>query len=396
MDYAYRYKARTQRGKLLDGVVFARNRALAFSKLKKNGFQPLTIDLSLDNTLKSLAFPEFNQVELSRFYATIGRRINNNRSFLEGLDSAIEFITDPRLRQAIMVMRQSAQDGQTEKEAMITAEFPARDAMVIAAASKSGNTGDAFKALAQEIAQAHNMRKAIKQIFRMPIIMAFLMYSFFYGALVWVAPMTIKFLKNLSVKSNMSSFNKTYFAFAEAFNGNLAVASVLYFAVPVLLFFFFRSQMFADLKDNLKKLKAISVKSDQAVLWNSYALLYDAATSSREACAILSNAAKRADSKQAFLKLGRYLEAGRTLDESVKPAEFPDFVVKGIQSAVSSGNIVEGIQDMVRGLDEDVLTLTETLKENVKTLATLLVAGGVALIFFVTYYPIVSSVLSSL
>lgn len=396
MDYAYKYKARTPRGKLLDGIVYARNRALAFSKLKKNGFQPITLDFNLDHTLKSAVSPDFNQSELARFYSTIGRRINNNRSFMEGLDSAIEFITDPRLRQAVMVMRQAAQDGQTEKESMITAEFPSRDAMVIAAASRSGNTGDAFISLSKEIAQAHSMRKAIAAIFRMPIIMAFLMYCFFYGALVWVAPMTLKFLKNLSVKSQMSAFNKAYFAFAEAFNSNVVMSSAVYFTIPVLLFFFFRSQFFSDMKDNVKRLKMISQKADQAILWNSYALLYDAATSSREACAILANAAKRQDSRLSFQRLGRFLDSGRTLDESVKPSEFPDFVVTGVKSAVSSGNIVEGIKDMVKNLDEDVLTLTETLKENVKTLATLLVACGVALIFFVTYYPIVSSVLSAL
>ena len=380
----------------MEGVIYARNRSLAFSKLKKNGFTPLNINFSLEGTIRNVISSEFNQPELSRFYSTIGRRITNNRSILEGLDSALEFIVDPRLRQAIMVMRQAAQDGQTEKESMITAEFPARDAMIISAASRSGNTGDAFMSLAKEIAQAYSMRKAIAQIFRMPIIMAFLMYGFFYGALVWVAPMTIKFLQNLSVKSNMSAFNKAYFAFAQTFNDNLILSSMAYFAVPVLIVLLVKSQAFSNLKDNVKNFKAISQKSDEAILWNSYALLYDAATSAREACLILANAAKREDSKLAFQKLGRYLDSGRTLDESVKPAGFPDFIIRGVKSAVSSGNIVEGIRDFVKNLDEDVLTLTETLQTNVKTAATLLVASGVALIFFVTYYPIVSSVLSSL
>lgn len=396
MDYAYTYKARTPRGKMLDGFVFARSRALAFSKLKRNGFQPITLAFSLEQTIRSFISPDFNQSELSRFYATIGRRMNNNRSFLEGLDAAVEFITDPRLRQAIMVMRQAAQDGQTEKEAMLTAEFPSRDAMVIGAASRSGTTGDALIDLSQEIAQAHAMRKSVKQIFRMPTMMAIMMYGFFYGALVWVAPMTMKFLKNISSSLNMSAFNKAYFAFAEWFNGNLIVGSLAYFTVPLMVFMFLRSQAFANMKDRSRKLKSISQKTDQAVLWNSYALLYDAATSSREACHILSQASKRLDSKESFIKLGRFLDAGRTLDESVKPAGFPDFVVTGVKSAASSGNVVEGIHDMVKNLDEDVITLTETLKENVQTIAVILMASGVGLIFFVTYYPIVSSVLSNL
>jgi type II secretory pathway component PulF len=279
---------------------------------------------------------------------------------------------------------------------MLTAELPSRDAMVISASATTGNTGDAFQALSKEIAQATSLRRSVKAVFRMPMIMSLLMYAFFYGALVFVAPATMKFLKNLNMSLNLSFFNREYFAFAEVFNNNRTIGTLLYASVPVLVFFFLRSSAFAQMRDRIRRLKTISEKADHAILWNSYALLYDAATSAREACQILSRAAKRDDSRQAFLKLGRLMESGRSLEDSVAPAGFPPFVVTGVKSATTGGNLVEGIADMVKNLDEDVLALTESLKENVKIFAVLVMGLGLAGIFMVTYYPLVSTVLSAL
>ncbi|MBC8738471.1 hypothetical protein F6X40_16980 [Paraburkholderia sp. UCT31] len=396
MELAFIYQARTPRGKGISGVVYARNRSLAFGKLKKNGFAPQGLAFSLGATVKNLINPDFNPPDLARFYTTMGRRIENNRSFLEGLDSAVEFVSDEKLRQAIMVMRQSSQEGQDPREAMLAAELPARDAMVIAAAQSSGSTGQAFQSLAREIRQSYELRRSVSAIFKMPAFMAFLMYGFFYGALIFVAPNTIKFLAQTNLKLHLDTFNQSYFDFATWFNANIFIASCVYVAIPFFVVAFLKSPTFSRMKDRWPRLRAISEKSDQAVLWNSYALLYNANMMAREACAMCARSAKRVDSREAFLRLGRLMESGRTLDESIALAGFPKFVSTGVKSAVSGGNVVDGLGDMVKNLDEDVVALTDSLKENVKIMATMITAAGVGLLFSVTYYPLVSTVLSAL
>lgn len=396
MEIAFNYQARTPKGKIITGLIYAQNRPLGFSKLKRNGFAPISLDLSIPATVKGLISTDFNQPELARFYHTLGRRMKNGKAMIEGLTAASEYVNDQRLKQAIMVMKQATSDGQNEFQAMTSAGFPYRDAMVVKATSSAGNTGDAFISLASEILRVYELRKSVTQIFRMPVIMIFMMYAFFYASLVWVAPMTMGFLKNLNMKLNMSAFNQGYFDFATFFNANRWVASAVYFAVPIAVIYVVKSEGFGNALDKFKKLRDISVKSDQAALWNSFSMLYDAAIPVKEACRILADAAKRPDSRANFRKLGRLVESGRAIEDAIQVSGFPPFVVSGVRASDSGGNLVEGLKDMVKNLEEDVFSMTEILKENVKILALLIVASGVTLIFFVTYYPIISSVLSAL
>jgi type II secretory pathway component PulF len=396
MDLAFNYSAKTSRGKLMNGVVYAPNKVLGFARLKRNGFAPLKVELNLAESVRNLVSGQFDQLELARFYNTLGRRMNNGKPLVEGLDSAVEYINDQKLKQAILVMKQATLDGQNEFQSMSAAGFPSRDAMVVRSTSEAGKTGETFLSLAAEIARVESLRRSVAAIFRMPLIMAFMMYAFFYGALVWVAPMTMKFLKQTNLKLNLNAFNRAYFDFATLFNENLLVGTIAFAVFPVVVVFAARSQAFKNALDSFKRLRNISVKADMAALWNSFGLLYDAAIPVKEACRIIADAAKRADSRGSFLKLGRMVEAGRPMEDAVQNCGFPSYIVSGVKSSASGGNLVVGLQDMVRNLEEDVLTMTEILKENVKIGAVLLVATGVSLIFFVTYYPIVASVLSNL
>ena len=396
MDYAYTYQARTAKGKLISGLIYAQNRPLGFAKLKRNGFSPISLALNIPGTVTGIISQDFEPKDLARFYSTLGRRVKNGKPLIEGLTAAAEYVTDPRLKQAILVMKQATADGQNEFQAMSNAGFPHRDAMVVRATSAAGNTGDAFISLASEIMRVHDLRKAVTAIFRMPIIMFFMMYGFFFASLVWVAPMTMKFLKNLNMKLKMSAFNQGYFDFATFFNENNPWTYLTYCLVPVGIIYIVKSEQFSKALDRIQRLRDISVKSDQAALWNSFSMLYDAAIPVKEACRILADAAKRPDSKANFRKLGRLVESGRAIEDAIQVSGFPAFVVSGVRASDSGGDLVEGLKDMVKNLEEDVFSMTEILQENVKIIAILGVASGVMLIFFVTYYPIISSVLSSL
>lgn len=395
MDFAFNYTAKTSRGKLMTGTVYAPNKVLGYARLKKNGFKPLTVELNLAESVRNLVSGQFDAKELARFYNTVGRRMNNGKPLVEGLEAAAEYISDPKLKQAIHVMRQATLDGQNEHQAMAAAGFPTRDALVIRATSEAGKTGQTFLSLAAELARVEALRSSVAAIFRMPIIMAFMMYALFYGAIVGVAPMTMKFLKQTNLKMHLNAFTQGYFDFAVLFNANLFLCTVAYALLPVGVILGIRSQAFKNGLDYIKRLRNISVKADMAALWNSFGLLYDAAIPVKEACRIIADAAKRQDSRQSFVKLGRQVEAGRPIEDAIQNCGFPSYIVSGVRSSASGGALLEGLQDMVKNLEEDVLTMTDMLTENVKIMATLMVAVGVALIFFVTYYPIVASVLSN-
>ena len=395
MDYAYKYLVKNSRGQKLTGVIHAPNKPLAFSKLKKGGFIPLKVESSMLDTLNGWMRPSFNKPELSRLYTTVGRRMKNGKSLVDGLEAAGEYIQDNRLRQAVMMMRQSILDGQNEFQAMQSAGFPRRDTLVIRSTAESGKTGESFMSLGDEISRVEALNRSVSSTFRVPAVMAVFMILFVWAAIMFIAPATMSFLKQTGLKLNFSPIIANYFKLVELFHIQSTVSSVLYFGTFIGLGYFIKSESFKKLLDQVKTLRTLSVKSDHAALWNSFALLYDAAVPAREAASIVGDSAVRMDSKMSFLKLAKLVEAGRSLEDAVAVAGFPAFVIAGVSSAASGGDMVAGLADMVRNLEEDVRVLTALLQENAKLVSVLAMGGGVLVVFIFTYYPMIASVMSN-
>lgn len=395
MDFAYKYSAKTSRGQTLTGVIHAPSKPLAYAKLKKGGFLPLKMEPAIFESIAGWFQKGLNPQELSRLYITVGRRLKNGKSLVEGLEAASEYIQDNRLRQAVLMMRQSVLDGQSEFSAMQAAGFPRRDTLVIRSTAETGKTGESFIALGEELSRVEALRKSIASTFRVPMMMAAFMILFVWAALMFIAPATLSFLKQTGLKLSFSPLIDGYFKLVELFHVQSTVSTVLYFGAFFALFKFIRSETFKEFLDKSKTLNTLSVKSDHAALWNSFALLYDAAVPAREAAAIVGDSAVRKDSRMAFLKMAKMVESGRSLEDAAASAGFPRFVVAGVASAASGGDMVAGIGDMVRNLEEDVRVLTGLLQENAKIFSILGMGAGVLVVFVFTYYPMIASVMSN-
>lgn len=395
MEFAYNYTAKSSRGQVVKGTVFAKNKALAFAQLKRGGFFPLKADLALGPSLRGMFSSEMHKGELSRLYVTVGRRLRNGKSMVDGLEAAIDYLNDPRLRQAVMQMRQGILDGQTEYQAMMKAGFPRRDCLVIRSTAEAGKTGESFAALGDEIQRTEALRKSVASTFRVPAIMGVFMVLFVWAALMFIAPATLAFLKQTGLRLNFSPLIANYFELVKLFHIQPWVSTAIYFGGFGAFVYFLKSKAFKDMLDRIKTLRDLSVKSDHASLWNSFSLLYDAAVPAREAAAVVGESAKREDSKLAFKRLAKMVQAGRSIEDSVASAGFPRFVVAGVASAASGGNMVEGLSDMSKNLEEDVQVLTEVLQENAKIFSILAMGGGVLIVFIFTYYPMLASVMSN-
>jgi Type II secretory pathway, component PulF len=395
MKRGYKYTARSEHGQQIEGFIEADDLTSAYIRLKKAGIKPQSVRFDLGHTLHLLKGGEFDPAQLARLYTTLGRRIKNGKSLVDGLASAVEYLTDPRLKQAVLTMRQALQDGQNEYQAMTAAGFPKRDAMVIRSTSEAGRTGDTFLNLAQELTRTAGLRRSIKQVFFLPIAMAVFMYAFFFFALWKIAPATMNFLKQTNLKIKLNGFNQAYFDFANWFHDNLVIGIAAYVAFPVLLIVFLRSRAFKRLIDSLPSVRMLSLKSDHAALWNSFSLLYDAAIPARDACKILADAAAREDSRRSFLRLGKRIDAGLPIEEAVQGCQFPQFIVAGVRSSASGGDLSAGLRDLVRNLEEDVNTATEVLKEKVKLASIIFAAVGILLTAAVSYFPVAGTVLGN-
>lgn len=394
MDFAYKYTAKTATGQVLSGVTYGPNRAMASAKLKKNGFRPVQMDLSIGSTLSNFIHPEFSAPELSRFYGTIGSRLKLGKPMAEGLDMALEYVGDERMRGAILVLRQCILDGQTQFQGLQASGFPRRDAMVIRSTEEAGSTGDAYISLAKEVQRAFQLKSSIKAVFYLPVVMAIFMVFFVWAAISYIAPLTMTFLTQAGARGSMNPLIELYFQFAKQFNANHTLSSILYFGFFAGLAMGIRSSYFKRIIDQIPFIKKMSVKGDHSTLWSNFALLYDAAVPAKEAAKIVADAAMREDSREAFLRMSKYIEGGRDVTEAASGAGFPPFVLAGVRSAASGGDLKDGLTEMAVGFEKEVEIMTSLLKENVKIISTVMVSIGVFLVFLVTYYPILASILS--
>lgn len=396
IEKAYTYKAKTPKGKIISGVVYAPSYPLAFNKLKRAGFTPLEAKLNVSDTVNAIGQKDFLTPELARLYQTLGRRLNNGKSILDGLEGSVEYLADPKLKQAAMLMRQSIADGQTTSEAMLNAGFPKRDAMVIRATEESGRTGATFLALSAELKRTDALRRGMAAIFRMPKIMGIMMLVLMYGALVGIAPETMKFFEKTGIKMKMNAFTDFYFELAKVVNENVFISTVIYLSIPLGLIYLHRIGLTRSLLDKMKRVRDVSVKSDHVTLWASFNLMYDASVPVKEVCRMVAKSAKREDSTLSFNRMAKLIEGGQSLEEAIGKVGFPDFVVAQVKSATSSGDIVMGLNEMVTNLDEDVNTSMQILQENAKVWSILVSGVGITLLFFMSYFPILSSVLSNI
>src|SRR5574337_1572422 len=204
MEFAYSYTAKNSRAQTISGVIYAPGKPLAYARLKRGGFVPLKVALAPQQTVSGWFSRGFNVSELSRLYATVGRRLKNGKSLVEGLEAASEYIQDARLRQAVVLMRQAIVDGQNEYQAMQAAGFPRRDCLVIRSTSEAGKTGESFVSLGEEIARVEALRRSIASTFRVPALMGVFMVLFIWAALMFIAPATLTFLKQTGLKLNFS------------------------------------------------------------------------------------------------------------------------------------------------------------------------------------------------
>lgn len=398
MDFAYTYRSKTMRGRIVTGIVYASSKALAVGQLRRGGLAPFEIKVDVPKTVVGIFKTSFSTRDLARFYSTIGRRIKKDKPLVEGLANAADFVQDSRLRQAIQVMRLAIMDGRGEGDAMALAGFSGRDSKIVAASATAGRVGDAFLSLSREATREGQLRSGLWAIFTMPAFLMVLIYAGLYGALVFAAPNTVSFLKQADVDmKKMSDFHQNYFAFAGWFNKTLVLNSILFWLTPVVgIIALVKMRVLTWLADKFRWLREISIKTDAAMLWSSYALLYDANISPREICKLLQPTALREDSRIAMRKMQLMLNNGVAQEDAVSKAGFHTFVVEAVRSSISAGDLSQGLREMCDSLEEDILVITQILKDAMKVVSLLVLGVGVGALFMVSYFPLVSAVLQNL
>ncbi len=395
MKLGYDYFAKSNNGSIISGITYGENEEAVWFKLKSTGLVPKEVTFNLGATINNLfSSGEFNGKDLSRFYRTLAKRIENGRSIGEGLDAAIEFISDEKLKQAIVLMRVYI-DEMELWESMKNSGFPSRDTSMLKATRNSGKTTDTLMIMSESINRQTLMKSSLNKVLVMPYMILTFMYFSLFGLTVFVAPKMKKAIEQIP-NAHISNFVATYYGLADMAYSNLMISCFIWGALGVSVILFLRSNFLKKILNHINTVKQISQRGDMANLWSSFAMMYDAGENSEDACRLLIDAAVREDSKIGFRQMAKNIQAGLSIIDAVKRSSFPKFVIMGVASADSSGNLISGIFDMTNSLYQDVEDYSEKLNSIIKIIMPLALAFMVMGFFFLTYYPMMSTIMSNL
>jgi len=396
VSYAYLHQSRAADGRIGEGVLYAGSAAEAHFRLRHRlGREPIAIRLAPWQTLQAWLSPAFRVRDLVAFYRALGRRLERGQAIQPGLEQAQEFISDPRLVQAVALFAHGLREGQRIGDALRAAGFPTRDAAALDAVADTGRLPETLQMLAADLERRARLDQALRRTLQMPITVAVLLHLGLYLAFLLFLPTMARFYAALGAQQ-LPAFAVLLFDVSAWARAHVLFATLLWAGLPLALIVLLRSPRVAGLWERLPVVEQLLERSELASLWRGFATLYDAGVQIEEACHLLGAAATRPAVRRWFAALGRELRASWPLPQAAVRAGFPGHVIRAIQAADSGGDLVAGLRALSDTLSEDVTELGARQEHLVRVASTLLAAALVAGFFLLTYLPLLSSTFSQL
>lgn len=397
MKFIYRFTATTARQRKVSALIASESLDYAYYAIRQMGFSQPSVQLDPVETVKELVGAKIDSRELARFYTTLGERLANGGGLLEQLEDASDYLLDGRLKSAVAIFAAGVEEGRPPGAAMRAAGFDARDAMVVGARAQAGHLPDALLDLGREVEDRHELGAQIKSVFRGVKITLGLMYAFVPAEIGFVAPsMTRLFSATLGLGQQMPGYAQTFYRFAAWCNAHATVAITAYVALPLILFALAKRPWVMALVQRIKPVQRLTETLEHASLWATYAVMYSAGIAPEDIFSTLAPTVRREATQIALLRAAKATSAGTDLATAVANAGFSTRVVANFRSATRSGEPAKGLQQFTKHLKSDAKLMTQRLQQNANLASLGLTTGLVFVMFMLTYYPSIATMLHSL
>lgn len=385
------------------GMLYAKSRAEAIRKCKAMGLRRPVIRMNLSESIE-LGFGltgsgGFGLRAKSRLFITLGKRLSNRGNLAEALETAAEYIDDAPLKAAIAMMRVQITQGEPVDEAMRLAGFSQREVMVVRALRDSGSLSKAFLDLGQDALSQHRREAALAKAMRMPKIMATVFALGVPAVFLGLGPRMLAFQKSLGptmAKQDKGAVQVVWDMMAWA-DANTAVFLVTWTALVLVIALALRSKVvWEGFMARVPAFRDLHIKSDHAAIWSSYAVMFDARITPRQICLSLIPTTYLSDTAKSLQIMANRMAQGASDIEAIRDSRMPRFAVATYTSAKESGALAEGLESGVAMLNEDIELAVDRINGLFQTLALVSMSLILLAVFFVTYWPMASSILSQL
>ncbi len=384
-------------GDVVPAKVMAERREDAVSKLLGRRVSPLELKLSVADTINVMFKSTSDPREMAQFYRTLGRRLERGAEIRGSVRDAMEYVVDPLLKSWIGEMEAQLDGGAPLADAMMQAGFPMRDSALVRAMAGAGQTPRAFLRMSEEYAREDRMARHMRSLLVQPVIFYVIAATLILGATLFALPHMEKFFRQLP-NMTMPAYAAVVYKAADWFDAHemwtvpLYLASALGFGLYAL-----KGRGVRKLLFHVPAVRRVVERADAATALGAFALLYESAMPRDEAAKRTAEAARREETRQAFIRLAQGIEKGLPNEEAARRAGFPSFLdraVVGALAARDADSTVEGLTLLAGNLAEDAEVFAQRLEQFVGLALLVVMANVVMLAFFVVVFPMISTALS--
>lgn len=385
----------------VSALVKASSRIAAGSKIRRMGLTKPRIQLALGATLQDgaglLPAPkDFDLREKSRLFDTLGRRLKRGGGIIQALESAVDYLSDGRLKSAVALTNAQINLGHDVGEAMRVAGFNVRDCMVIKALGESGAMHKAFTDLAADAKTRLARARSLESALRMPAIMLVALYLLIPAFLLGLAPRIAVFFSRLDTKFRLPESVTAIYDFSAWAVKNTSAYTVLWIALGVATVMLIKSSIWSTLAMRIDFVRNLVEKREHAALWSAYSVMYASGIPPMDALDVLSDTATLPTTRQALTRMAKRIRGGSTEISAIAASGLPEFVLSGYKAAAESGSTSEGLAIFASMLDEDAQIMTERAKAILEISSLVLMATIVLVTGYIVYFPIAGPMLQSL
>lgn len=385
----------------VSALVKAPNRISAGAKIRRMGLTKPRIQVSLSQTLKDGAglLPppkDFDLREKSRLFDTLGRRLQRGGGIIQAFESAVDYLSDGRLKSAVAVTNSQIQLGQDVGEAMRVGGFNVRDCMVIKALGESGAMHKAFTDLAADAKTRLARSRSLESALRMPALMLVALYGLIPAFLLGLAPRIAVFFSRLDAKFQLPESVTAIYGFSAWAVKNTSTFALLWTGLGIASLVLIKSSIWSKLAMRIDFVRNLIEKREHAALWSAYSVMYAAGLPPMDALDVLADTAQLNETRQSLFRMSKRIRGGSTELSAIAASGLPEFVISGYKAAAESGSTSEGLSIFASMLDEDAQIMTERAKAMLEVASLALMALIVLVTAYLVYYPIAGPMLQSL
>lgn len=386
MNLIYEYKATDGAGNSLTGAVFAPNEDEAYGKVKALGLKPQSLSINWNATVSFITDGGFNTRELINFYRQMGLRLKKADNIDGVLRDSANFISDPALRLAII--EAANHRGKNLGERLALAGFDKSESEAIRSAmSEGGKNGyKIFETLSNTKKRNEELKAKTSKLLRTPIAMLIMLYAAIYGALVFLSPMMLKFMKYQGIKLSDMMFLESFYRFSIDVNENLVLFNVIYGLIPVLAIMLYRSKAVVRFVTNWGSVAKLKEINSMMLLWSQFYVLYQANIGLQQITKKVAGISDDVRFRLAFNTMGRSLSDGKDIADSIMMSDFPNYVRLSL-SAAAKGDLEVGIADMLESLEIDQSMLFERIEATVGFISKVIGVFVVGTLFAIVMVP---------